>query len=133
MGKHDHEPVVKVEQALRSAGSCLAICADKDCARAGAKKVVRAAEAALEEAGLAETVSVVLTKCQDYCEDGPAMTVLPGAYPYLELCPESVRHVVLDHVRDGRPVLGKLHKRFRRKLERRMERAAAKEEQDPAS
>lgn len=131
MGKHDHDPVVKVEQLARGGGPCLAICAGKDCARAGSKQVIRAIEAALAEAGIAGAVPVVLTKCQDYCDDGPALTVLPGGYPYLELCAESARAVVLDHVRDGRPVLGKLHKRFRRKLERRLARAAAEEAQEP--
>ncbi|NTU78858.1 MAG: (2Fe-2S) ferredoxin domain-containing protein [Chloroflexales bacterium] len=123
MGKHDHENGVKVEELMRRGGPCLAVCGGKHCTRAGAKQVLRAAQAALDEAGLGETVSVILTKCQDYCDDGPAMTVLPGAYPYVELDRESARQVVLDHVRDGQPVLERLHKRARRKLERRLARA----------
>jgi (2Fe-2S) ferredoxin len=79
--------------------------------------------AALTEAGLDTTVAVTLTKCQDYCDDGPTMTVLPGAYTYVDMSPDVARRVVLDHVRDGRPVLERLHKRLRRKLERRLARA----------
>lgn len=120
MGRDDHDRVVKVEKLLRQGRPCLGICAGKDCARAGAKHVIRAVRAALEEAGLAETVAVELTKCQDHCDDGPAMTVIPGEYPYVELCPVSARRVVLDHVRDGRPVLKHLQKRARRRLERRI-------------
>ncbi len=119
MGKHERD-VVKVEKLPRSDRPCLAVCAGKDCARAGAKQVIRAAQGALAEAGLAEHVDFALTKCQDYCDDGPAMTVLPGEFPYVELCPESVRQVVLEHLRDGRPVLKRLHKRARRRYERRM-------------
>lgn len=126
MGKHDHEDVVKVERLPQYGAPCLAICAGKDCARSGSKKIVRAAQTALEEAGLTDAVAVTLTKCQDYCDDGPTITVLPGAYPYVELDPESVRRVVLEHVRDGKPVLEHLHKRMRRKLERRLARAEEK-------
>jgi NADH-quinone oxidoreductase subunit F len=125
MGKDDHDRVVKVEKLLKRPGACLGICAGKDCARNGAKQVIRAVHAALEEAGLAGAVGVELTKCQDYCDHGPAMTVLPGGLPYVELDAASAREVVLEHVRDGRPVLRKLHKRARRKLERRL--AAAEE------
>lgn len=120
MGKHDREHGVKVEHLERRAGPCLAVCAGKHCARAGAKHVIRAVEASLHEAGLADMVQLALTKCQDYCDDGPVMTVLPGGYPYVELDPEAARQVVLEHVRDGRPVLAQLHRRKRRKLERRL-------------
>lgn len=121
MGKHDKH-AVDVERLAYTSRPCLAICAGKHCARSGAKSVIRAAEAALAEAGLAENVPVVLTKCQDHCDDGPAMTVVPGAFPYIDLCPDSVRQIVLSHVRDGQPVLDLLHKRARKKLKRVMER-----------
>lgn len=123
MGKHDHDDVVKVEQLARLGRPCLGICAGKDCARAGTKQVVRAVQAALEETGLCDHVAVTLTKCQDHCDDGPTMTVFPSGYTYVELDTDSARRVVLEHVRDGRPVLERLHKRMRRKLERRLARA----------
>lgn len=119
MGKWRDHDVVKVER-LRGDRPCLAVCAGKDCARAGAKQVIRAVQQALEEAGLAGQVDFALTKCQDYCDDGPAMTVMPGCFPYVELCAETAREVVLEHVRAGRPVVKRLHKRARRKYERRM-------------
>jgi (2Fe-2S) ferredoxin len=127
MGKHDHDHGVKVEQLARQGGPCLGICGGKDCAKAGAKHIYRAVQGALDEAGLGATVTATITKCQDYCDDGPTMTVFPGGYTYVELSPEDARQVVLEHVRDGRPVLKRLHKRLRRKLERRMERAEAAE------
>lgn len=120
MGKHKGHDVVKVEKLLRGDRPCLALCAGKDCARNGAKQVIRAAQQALEEAGLADTVDFALTKCQDYCDEGPAMTVLPGGYPYVELTAEAAREIVLEHIRDGRPVVRRLHRRARRRYERRM-------------
>lgn len=120
MVKHDPADVVKVEKLLRQTTPCLAICAGKDCARAGAKHVIRAVHAALAESDLADSVAVRLTKCQDYCDDGPALTLLPGAYPYVELDADSARKLVMEHVRNGRPVLEQLHKRARRKLKRQL-------------
>jgi (2Fe-2S) ferredoxin len=119
MGKHDDDRAVKVEHLIRRHGPCIGVCAGKDCARNGAKHVIRAVGAALDEAGLADQVAVELTKCQDHCDDGPNMTVFPGGYTYVELDAEAARHVVLEHLRDGRPVLRQLQKRQRRKLERR--------------
>lgn len=120
MGKDDDDRVVKVEKLMRRPGACIGICAGKDCARAGAKQVIRAVREALEEADLAEAVDIQLTKCQDNCDDGPALTVFPGGYPYVDLDAEAAREVVFEHVRAGRPVLRHLQKRMRRRLERRM-------------
>jgi (2Fe-2S) ferredoxin len=120
MGKHSNDQVVKVEKLVQSKQPCLGICAGKHCAKSGAKHVIRAVQAALAEAGLDKTIVCKLTKCQDYCDDGPAMTVIPGVYPYVDLSPDSARQVVFKHVRDGYPVHQRLHKRFRRKLERRL-------------
>lgn len=125
MGKDDHDRAVKVEQLGRAPGPCLGICAGKDCARSGAKHIIRAVQAALAEAGLDESVAIHLTKCQDHCDDGPAMTLFPGAYPYVELTPEAARQVIREHLGEGRPLLRHLQKRVRRKLERRLAAADA--------
>lgn len=121
MGKHDVADDIKLKQLIRRGQPCLGICAGKHCAKAGTKHVLRAVRAALEEAGLSDTIPVTLTKCQDYCDDGPTMTVLPGEYTYVGLCPASARQVVFDHVCNGRPVVKRLHKHLRRRLERQFE------------
>lgn len=118
MGKHDRERVVEVEKLGRGGRPCLGICAGKHCARAGAKQIIRAAEAALDAAGLAESVPLILTKCQDHCDDCPALTVFPGGYPYVELEPADVSQIVAEHVAGGRPVLPLLHRRARKRLKR---------------
>jgi (2Fe-2S) ferredoxin len=78
---------------------------------------LKAAHTALTQAGLAGEVRVELTKCQDYCDDAPAVTVLPGPYPYIELTPMAVLQIVLEHLTNGRPLRAFLHKRARRRLE----------------
>jgi (2Fe-2S) ferredoxin len=115
MGKHD---VVKVEKLARGARPCIGVCAGKHCARAGAKQVIHALRAALEEAGISEEIVLALTKCQDYCDEGPAITVMPGSYPYVDLTPEAARAIVGSHLCEGQPVVELLHRRTRRKLRR---------------
>jgi (2Fe-2S) ferredoxin len=122
MGKGDRGQ--KVEQLTRMGRPCLGICTGKHCTRNGAQQVIGAAQAALYEAGLGEQVSVVPTSCQDHCDDGPVMTVVPGFYPYLGLNPVTTREVILAHLRDGQPVIERLHKRMRRRLRK----AAAEQE-----
>jgi (2Fe-2S) ferredoxin len=118
MGKHDRERGVEVEMLGRGGRQCLGICAGKHCARAGAKQIIRAAHEALEAAGVAESVPVVLTKCQDHCDDCPALTVFPGGYPYVDLEPADVAEIVAEHVVAGKPVLPLLTKRARKRLKR---------------
>jgi NADH:ubiquinone oxidoreductase subunit E len=115
MSKHDKPH--KVEKLARSEQPCLAICAGKHCAKAGTKHLVRAAHTALAQAGLDGQVSVELTKCQDYCDDAPVITVLPGPFPYIALTPMAVFQIVLEHLQHGRPLRPFLHKRARRRLE----------------
>ncbi|MFV9507532.1 MAG: (2Fe-2S) ferredoxin domain-containing protein [Oscillochloridaceae bacterium umkhey_bin13] len=116
MGKHDRERAVKLEHLIRNRQPCLAVCGGKDCARAGTKHVLAALKAALTEIDGGEQWPVVLTKCQDHCDDGPIVTVVPGPYTYLDLDPTRVREVIVQHIRDGNPVREYLHKRLRKRL-----------------
>jgi (2Fe-2S) ferredoxin len=127
MGKHNGKDVPKVEKLIKRNERCLAICAGKHCAKAGTKQVFRAVEATLAEHGLADTHGAILTKCQDYCDDGPVMTVVADGCTYIGLSAGVARDVVIAHIRDGQPVLERLPRRIRRRLERRRERAYIQE------
>jgi|HigsolmetaAR201D_1030396.scaffolds.fasta_scaffold34374_1 NADH-quinone oxidoreductase subunit F len=115
MSKYDKPR--KVEKLARLERPCLAVCAGKHCAKAGTKHILRAVHAALDDAGLDSSVQVALTKCQDYCDYGPVVTVLPGEYPYVGLTPQSVQQVVQEHLGQERPVVSLLYKRMRKRLQ----------------
>jgi (2Fe-2S) ferredoxin len=89
--------------------ACLEICGGKDCARAGAKQIVRAAHSAVQACGLDGVVRVVVGKCQDRCDDGPNMVVQPRYVEYSYLNPEAIQQIVEEHVLEGRPVEEYLH------------------------
>ncbi|WP_129633597.1 (2Fe-2S) ferredoxin domain-containing protein [Candidatus Oscillochloris fontis] len=118
MGKHDTSDLPSLGDLHQEEQRCLAICAGKKCAKAGSTMVLHAAQGALQEAGLDASTQIVLTQCQDQCEEGPVVTVLPGGYPYLNMRPDWVRQVVASHIRDGVPVADLLPRRWRRRLER---------------
>lgn len=100
----------------------LRICTGKHCSRGGADGVLRAVQAAVEELGPDVAVAVKSVSCQDYCDDGPILTVLPGGFTYIKLHPQAAQQIVREHVGEERPMLEHLHPRLRRKLERRMGR-----------
>jgi (2Fe-2S) ferredoxin len=112
------EKLKTIEKQYGTDKPCLAICAGKHCAKAGTKHILRAARAALDEAGLDSSVDVVLTKCQDYCDDAPVVSVLPGEFPYTELAPANMSDIVAEHLRGGKPVLTLLDKRARKRLKK---------------
>jgi (2Fe-2S) ferredoxin len=126
MAKHGKPATIKA--LVRDDQPCVAICVGKKCAKAGAKHILAAAKAGLEETGLAD-VPLRLTKCQDYCDDAPMLAILPGEYPYINLTPAGVRQIIVAHLGQGQPVGELLHKRARRRLEKQARRLA---EDEPA-
>jgi (2Fe-2S) ferredoxin len=126
MAKHGKPATIKA--LIRDDQPCLAICVGKKCAKAGAKHILAAARAGLEEAALAD-IPLRLTKCQDYCDDAPMLAILPGEYPYINLTPAGVRQIIVAHLGEGQPVGELLHKRARRRLEKQARRLA---EDEPA-
>ena len=119
MAKHGKPATIKA--LVRDDQPCVAICVGKKCAKAGAKHILAAARAGLEEAALAD-IPLRLTKCQDYCDDAPMLAILPGEYPYINLTPAGVRQIIVAHLGQGQPVGELLHKRARRRLEKQARR-----------
>jgi (2Fe-2S) ferredoxin len=117
MSKHDKLP--SLEKIGRRSNVCLALCADKHCARSGAKQLRQAIEASLDEHGLSEHIAVEWTKCQDFCDDSPALTVLPQGLSYIRVMPRNARQIVESHLIEGEPVIDLLDKKSRHRLLRR--------------
>lgn len=113
------DKVKVIAKKLEPGKRCLAICAGKHCAKAGAKHIIHAARAAVSEQNLDGQVKVVLTKCQDHCDDAPALTVLPGKLAYVQLQPDDLPRIVRKHLVKGKPVTALLTRRSRKRLKRK--------------
>jgi (2Fe-2S) ferredoxin len=94
---------------------CVKICGGKHCAKQGAKRLVRAIEEAIEAHELGKSIEVRVSKCQDLCDDGPNLVITPGHFPYCRLAPGTVRQIVAEHLRDGRPVKSLLYRKFKKR------------------
>lgn len=116
MGKN--EKVRSIEKLADSDRSCIGVCAGKHCAKAGTKHILRALQSSLAEACLTDKVAVELTKCQDYCDDAPSLTVLPGPYPYIDLTPATAQQIVTEHIVKGKVIVSMLDKRTRKRLKK---------------
>lgn len=90
------------------------ICAGKHCARAGAKRIIKTAEAAIDESGCAEMVKFRVVGCQDRCDHCPNLDV-DGRYQYAEISPELTHEIVLQHIQHGEPLAEFLYKSKKRK------------------
>lgn len=117
MAKYDKPSKLKKLAKQDYEQPCLAVCAGKHCAKAGTKHILSTIQQTMADQQL-DNVSLVLTKCQDYCDDGPVVTVLPGEFPYLELTPQTIAQILDEHIGQNRPVLSLLHKKMRKRLER---------------
>ena len=83
---------------------CLALCAGKHCARAGTRRLFLATQEALANCELSEQVEVVITKCQDHCDDAPVMNILPDDVTCKRLTRERITEIVEQHLRNGQPL-----------------------------
>lgn len=62
-------------------------------------------ESALQRAGIADRVEIIIASCRDRCDFGPSMNVYPGPTFYNNLTPEAIEEIVEHHLVGGTPVV----------------------------
>lgn len=80
------------------------ICCGPNCGPKGSRDLLDALVEEVEQAGLADQVSVLPTGCQNHCESGPTMVVYPGPVFYQEVDAERLHRIVHEHFIEDRPV-----------------------------
>jgi (2Fe-2S) ferredoxin len=61
-------------------------------------------EAAIQRAGLSDSVEIVASTCRNRCEIGPSLNVYPGPFFYREVTAEIIEAIVEQHLAGGTPV-----------------------------
>jgi len=79
-------------------------CCGTGCVAGGAYRIKAALEKEIENRGLQDKVSVVMTGCNGFCGQGPLLVVMPEGIFYGWLKPEDVPSLVEEHLVKGRPV-----------------------------
>jgi len=80
------------------------VCAGTGCASSGAHKLIDALKLELKKQGLEETVSIVGTGCQGFCEKGPTLVIEPEDILYTSVTPEDVAEIVATDIIKGERV-----------------------------
>ena len=86
---------------------CISICAGSGCLALGAKEVIAAFEAELQEQGLDADIDTRGTGCPGFCERGPVVVVHPEGICYLQVTPEDVSEIV-SHIANGKNAVERL-------------------------
>jgi (2Fe-2S) ferredoxin len=80
------------------------LCLGPNCSARGSRDLLSVLEAAVQRAGLGDTVEIVASTCRNRCEIGPSMNVYPGPYFYREVTAEVIELIVDQHLAGGTPV-----------------------------
>ncbi|MEW6424620.1 MAG: NADH-quinone oxidoreductase subunit NuoF [Bacillota bacterium] len=80
------------------------ICAGTGCTSSGSRRLVEALEEELARQGLTEQITVKITGCHGFCEQGPLMIVEPQKIFYTRVQVEDVPEIVTEHLVNGNVV-----------------------------
>jgi len=90
-------------------------CQGSDCAKAGAKDVLREIRNEIRDSGLKRHTHIVKTECAGLCKCGPVVAVFAeqpqGVQPlvwYGKVKPKDARRIVDEHLKNGEVVEEKL-------------------------
>lgn len=80
------------------------VCAGTGSASSGAHKLIDALKLELKKQGLEETVSIVGTGCQGFCEKGPTVIIEPKQVLYCSVQADDVAEIVAQDIMKGERV-----------------------------
>jgi len=80
------------------------VCAGTGCASSGANKLISTLEAEIKLQGLEESVSIVGTGCQGFCEKGPTLVIEQHQVLYTSVTPDDIAEIVATDIIKGERV-----------------------------
>lgn len=90
-------------------------CQGSDCAKAGAKEILKQLREEIKDSGLKRRTHIVKTECAGLCKNGPVVAVFAeqpqGVQPlvwYGKVKPKDARRIVDEHLKNGEVVEEKL-------------------------
>jgi NADP-reducing hydrogenase subunit HndC len=85
------------------------VCGNVHCSARGRDSLLNRLDNELWYHQLSADVQVIVSGCQNRCELGPNLTVWPGPFRYVNLSPDIITRIVVEHLVGGQPVLEFLH------------------------
>lgn len=80
------------------------VCGGTGCRASQSEEIIRNFKTELAANGLKNAVQVVTTGCFGFCEKGPVVKIVPDNTFYVQVKPEDVNEIVLEHLVKGRKV-----------------------------
>ncbi|KUO73290.1 MAG: NADH dehydrogenase [Desulfosporosinus sp. BRH_c37] len=80
------------------------VCAGTGCSSSGAHKLIDALKLELKQQGLEDSVSIVGTGCQGFCEKGPTLVIEPQQVLYCSVTADDVSEIVAQDIMKGERV-----------------------------
>ncbi len=80
------------------------VCAGTGCASSGALPIIDILKEEIKRQGLEETVSVVGTGCQGFCEKGPTLVIEPQNILYTRVTGDDVAEIIAEDIVKGERV-----------------------------
>jgi len=100
--------LVALHERLRAdranGGTVLTVCGGTGCQANRSGAVIDEIRAELERQGLSENVTLRITGCQGFCEQGPIMVIDPSNIFYCHVAPEDVAEIITRSVRGNEVV-----------------------------
>ncbi len=94
----------KLSTARQAKGKSVTMCGGTGCQASGCLAVVEAVQAELAKQGLTESVTLRVTGCHGFCEQGPLMVIEPGEVFYCHVSPEDAGEIVSQTVAEGQVI-----------------------------
>jgi NADH-quinone oxidoreductase subunit F len=80
------------------------VCAGTGCASSGALPIIDILKEEIKRQGLEDTVSIVGTGCQGFCEKGPTLVIEPQHILYTRVTCEDIAEIVAEDIMKGERV-----------------------------
>jgi len=91
----------KLVNNRQTASKTIILCGGTGCKASGSQQVADALKEELLAQGMDSTVSLRITGCHGFCEQGPIAVIEPGNIFYCHLTPEDARDIVTKTIKNG--------------------------------
>ncbi len=80
------------------------VCGGTSCKSSNSPQIAESLREAVQNAGMADQVKVLMTGCFGFCDKGPIVKILPDATIYTKVRPEDAEEIVREHIVNGRKI-----------------------------
>ena len=89
---------------MRKFKNHILVCSGTGCRASQSEEIIRNFKTVISENNLENEVQVIATGCFGFCEKGPVVKIVPDNTFYVQVTPQDINEIVLEHIVKGRKV-----------------------------